>query len=158
MIGTVTAILLSVGTSAQQPATPGAATDVVLTPTNHPRLPDDISQLWMAPDRGHSHKALMTEFANGVKLGGAEVYINFSNDVVVQEPRPPNRYIVQHWNLRPGVPQRLSCVRWMFCWTEADRAESVPLGGDGYQGMVQMSSHEVSFVDGTGAPVRVTLR
>ena len=67
---------------------------------------------------------------NGVKVEGAEVYINFSNDVVVQEPRPPNRYIVQHWNLRPGVPQRLSCVRWMFCWTEADRAESVPLGGD----------------------------
>ena len=95
---------------------------------------------------------------NGVKVEGAEVYINFSNDVVVQEPRPPNRYIVQHWNLRPGVPQRLSCVRWMFCWTEADRAESVPLGGDGYQGMVQMSSHEVSFVDGNGAPVRVTLR
>ncbi len=95
---------------------------------------------------------------NGVKVEGAEVYINFSNDVVVQEPRPPNRYIVQHWNLRPGVPQRLSCVRWMFCWTEADRAESVPLGGDGYQGMVQMSSHEVSFVDGSGAPVRVTLR
>ena len=95
---------------------------------------------------------------NGVKVEGAEVYINFSNDVVVQEPRPPNRYIVQHWNLRPGVPQRLSCVRWMFCWTEADRAESVPLGRDGYQGMVQMSSHEVSFVDGSGAPVRVTLR
>jgi hypothetical protein len=95
---------------------------------------------------------------NGVKVEGAEVYINFSNDMVVQEPRPPNRYIVQHWNLRPGVPQRLSCVRWMFCWTEADRAESVPLGGDGYQGMVQMSSHEVSFVDGSGAPVRVTLR
>ena len=95
---------------------------------------------------------------NGVKVEGAEVYINFSNDMVVQEPRPPNRYIVQHWNLRPGVPQRLSCVRWMFCWTEADRAESVPLGGNGYQGMVQMSSHEVSFVDGSGAPVRVTLR
>jgi hypothetical protein len=95
---------------------------------------------------------------NGVKVEGAEVYINFSNDVVVQEPRPPNRYIVQHWNLRPGVPQRLSCVRWMFCWTEADRAESVPLGGNGYQGMVQMSSHEVSFVDGSGVPVRVTLR
>ncbi len=62
------AVLSSTATSAQQPAAGAGATDVVLTPTNHPRLPDDISQLWMAPDRGHSHTALMTEFANGVKL------------------------------------------------------------------------------------------
>jgi len=95
---------------------------------------------------------------NGVQVEGARVYINFSNDVLMEEPGLAKRTIVQHWNLRPGVPERLSCVRWMFCWTEADRAESASLGGDGYRPMVQMSSHEVSFVDGSGVPVKVTLR
>jgi len=95
---------------------------------------------------------------NGVKVEGARVYINFSNDVMLEEPGLSKRTIVQQWNLRPGVPDRLSCVRWMFCWTEADRAESASLGGGGYQPMVQMSSHEVSFVDGGGVPVKVTLR
>lgn len=94
---------------------------------------------------------------NGVKVEDVRVYINFSNDVLLEEPGRP-RTIVQEWNLRPGVPQNLSCVRWLFCWTEADRAESASLGGDKYQPMVQMSSHEVSFVDGKGVPVKVTLR
>ena len=74
LIGTATVILLSTAMSAQQPVA-GVATDVVLAPTNHPHLPDDISQLWMAPDRGHSHTALMTEFASGVAL---EVEANYA--------------------------------------------------------------------------------
>jgi soluble lytic murein transglycosylase len=56
--------LLSAG---QQPP-PGGAEVVVLTPTNHPHLPTEISQLWMAPDRGHAHTAAMNEFASGVAL------------------------------------------------------------------------------------------
>ncbi len=74
LIGTVSIVLLSTAPSAQQPGAT-AATDVVLAPTNHPRLPEDISQLWMAPDRGHSHTALMTEFASGVAL---EVDANYT--------------------------------------------------------------------------------
>ena len=96
---------------------------------------------------------------NGVEVEGARVFINFSNDVLVEEPGLAKRYLVQHWNMRPGVPQSLSCVRWMACWTEADRAESASLGGDGgYQPKVKMSSRVVSFVDGSGVPVKVTLR
>jgi soluble lytic murein transglycosylase len=69
VVGLGAAVFLSVAPSAQQPpAAAGAATEVVLAPTNHPRLPAEISQLWMAPDRGHAHTALMTEFASGVKL------------------------------------------------------------------------------------------
>ena len=95
---------------------------------------------------------------NGVQVEGARVFINYSNDVLLEEPGRAQRFIVQHWNLRPGVPESLSCVRWMACWTEADRAESASLGGDGYQPRVEMSSRVVSFVDGSGVPVKVTLR
>jgi hypothetical protein len=95
---------------------------------------------------------------NGVVVEGARVFINYSNDVLVEEPGLAKRYVVQHWNMQPGVPESLSCVRWMACWTQADRAESASLGGEGYQPKVEMSSHEVSFVDGNGVPVKVTLR
>jgi soluble lytic murein transglycosylase len=42
--------------------------NVVLVPTNHPRVPADITQLWMAPDRSHVHTAAMNEFSKGVKF------------------------------------------------------------------------------------------
>ena len=51
---------------AQQPPASAAATRLV--PTNHPRLPADLSQLWMAPARSHTHTAAMKDFAAGVKL------------------------------------------------------------------------------------------
>ena len=42
--------------------------------------------------------------------------------------------------------------------TDAERADTVPLGGAGYQPEVRMSSREVSYTDTTGATVKVTLR
>ena len=95
---------------------------------------------------------------NGVRVEGARVFINFANDVLVEEPGREARYMVQHWNMLPGVPKWLSCVRWMACWTEGNQAELVPLGGAGYHPRVEMSNREVSFADGSGVPVKVTLR
>jgi soluble lytic murein transglycosylase len=95
LIGSVTAILLSAAASAQQPASNGGATDVVLAPTNHPRLPDDISQLWMAPDRGHAHTALMTEFANGVKL---EVDANYAKALPIFSQAPLRQGPLGHYS------------------------------------------------------------
>jgi peptidoglycan lytic transglycosylase len=55
---------------------PGAA-DVVLKPTNHPRLPGELSQLWLAPVApiAPARAAALNEFAAGVKL---EVDSNFA--------------------------------------------------------------------------------
>jgi soluble lytic murein transglycosylase len=75
LVGLGAVLLLSVATSARQQPVTGGAGDVVLVPTNHPRLPSDISQLWMAPDRGHAHTALMTAFAGGV---ASEVDANYA--------------------------------------------------------------------------------
>src|SRR5204863_5730059 len=52
-----------------------------LRPTNHPRLPADLAQLWLVPastkgsTRAGSHSAAMTEFADAVKL---EVDANYA--------------------------------------------------------------------------------
>src|SRR4051794_31389173 len=89
---------------------------------------------------------------DGVRGEGARVYINFANDVLVEEPGRALRYMVQNWNMLPGVPRWLNCVRWTACWTEGNQAELVPLGGSGYQPRVSMSNREVSFVDGDGVP------
>ena len=53
---------------------PPASVGVTLVPTNHPRVPSDRSQLWMAPDpptspgRARVRTAAMNEFAAAVKL------------------------------------------------------------------------------------------
>ena len=65
---------------AQQTAASTAPGGVVLLPTNHPHLPADASQLWMAPDRTHTHTAAMNEFAAAVKL---EVDSNYAKALPV---------------------------------------------------------------------------
>jgi soluble lytic murein transglycosylase len=58
-----------------QPQAPGGA-DIVLKPTNHPRLPSDLSQLWLAPtERVAVRTAAVNDFVTGVKL---EVDSHFS--------------------------------------------------------------------------------
>ena len=76
----VAAILVPGATPrAQQAGAPGA--DVVLKPTNHPRLPGELSQLWLAPiapgtgRAGVARTAAQTDFVVGVKL---EVDSNFA--------------------------------------------------------------------------------
>ena len=95
---------------------------------------------------------------HGVRVAGARVYINYSNDVLVEDPERNERYLVQGWNMVPGVPKSLNCLRGMVCWTGSDHAESVPLGGMDYRPKVAMSNREVTFVDGQGEPFKVTLR
>jgi soluble lytic murein transglycosylase len=76
------AFVLAVSAAAPraQAPTPAAAVDVVLKPTNHPRLPTELSQLWLAPigpvaGGGTPRAAALNEFVTGVKL---EVDSNFA--------------------------------------------------------------------------------
>ena len=52
-----------------------AGGDVVLKPTSHPRLPADVSQLWLAPTARTVRTAALNDFSTGVKL---EVDSNFA--------------------------------------------------------------------------------
>jgi hypothetical protein len=95
---------------------------------------------------------------NGVAVDGARLFINFSNDVLVEEPGTERRYLVQGWSGLPGVPQILGCVQGLACWTDADHASVFPLDGRGSGKRAVMSAKEVTFVDESGADVRVKLR
>jgi hypothetical protein len=95
---------------------------------------------------------------NGVAQDGARLYINYSNDVLVEDSARHQFALVQGWNALPGVPQHLFCLTGMMCWTDADRAAVFPVEGVGGKTPAVMSAKEVTFVDESGARVRVALR
>jgi hypothetical protein len=95
---------------------------------------------------------------NGVAIDGARLFINFSNDVLVEEPGTERRYLVQGWSGVAGLPKILGCVQGLVCWTDADHATVFPLNGRGAGTRAVMSAKEVTFVDENGAAVRVELR
>lgn len=95
--------------------------------------------------------------SDSVDQPGVQVYINYSNDVLlIKESGPAYTLLVQHWNRTPGFPTELKCIHWMACLTDADQAATrqVPK----YDTKVQMNDRAVTFVDPQGASTRVQLR
>jgi hypothetical protein len=83
----------------------------------------------------------------GVKESGAQVYINFSNDVLIEDDDPP-RYVevIQHGQ-HAGVPQEIMCLHWMVCLLDADEA-TLLLGGKVHAEV--MAGRLVQFRDDKG--------
>lgn len=103
------------------------------------------------------------DVADGVKQDGVQVYINYSNDVLLSRDDTPGAYriLVQHWNKMPGTPIELKCIHSMACLTDADHASTIPINTTAtrnYDSNVTMSAHEVSFVGADGSTMRVVLR
>jgi hypothetical protein len=95
---------------------------------------------------------------NGIAQDGTRVYINYSNDVLVEDTTANSRYLVEGWNGVPGVPKHLACLTALVCWTDADEATVFPLGSAPNQVRAIMSAKQVTFTDEMGADVKVTLR
>jgi hypothetical protein len=95
---------------------------------------------------------------NGIRQDGMRVFINYSNDVLLEDTARSNRYLVEGWSKAPGVPKHLACLTGLACWTEANETEVYPLGNAPNQAGAVMTSKEVTFEDETGAAIRVELR
>jgi hypothetical protein len=95
---------------------------------------------------------------NGVAQDGVRVYINYSNDALVEDSARHQFVLVQGWSGLPGVPQHLFCLTGLLCWTDGDRATVFPVEGVGGRTPAVMSAKEVTFVDELGARVKVELR
>jgi hypothetical protein len=95
---------------------------------------------------------------NGVAQDESRLFINYSNDVLVEDAAPHQFVLVQRWSSLPGVPQHLFCLTGLMCWTDADKAAVFPVEGVGGRTPAVMSAKEVRFVDESGAAVRVALR
>ena len=107
--------------------------------------------VWVYRERLFLRNPLGAVERNGVRQDGSRVFINYSNDVLVQNGG--KWILVQGWDGVAGVPARLNCVQGLACMTEADHAEVAMIGKG-----VEMSSQVVTFVDDEGVAVRVTLR
>ncbi len=95
---------------------------------------------------------------NGVAQDEARVYINYSNDVLLEDAATHGFVLVQGWSKTSGVPQHLSCLTGLACWTDADRAAVLPLGGPAGRTPAIMSAKQVTFVDSDGEAMRIGLR
>ncbi len=95
---------------------------------------------------------------NGIAQDGARLYINYSNDILVEDAAANQRYLVETWNRVPGVPKHLACLTALVCWTDATEAEVFPLGNATNQAHAVMNAKEVAFADETGAEMSVRLR
>ena len=119
--------------------------------------------IWVNRMRVYVRDPVATVYKNDVKQSGVQVFINYANDVLLEQDAKPGAYqiLVQGWNQMPGTPGILKCLRWMACLADADHATTFPIEWSGkgrYDPRVAMTSREVSFVDGDGATMRVVLR
>ncbi len=105
---------------------------------------------------------LATVYRNGATQSGVQVYMNYSDDVLIEKDGDtPYRILVQDWDEVPGTPLKLTCIRWMACLTSDDRAPTLPLQWKGkgkYDPRVTMTNREVSFMDVDDSLIRVQLR
>ena len=93
---------------------------------------------------------------DGVTEKGAQVFINYSNDVLLENYNVPMYVtLVQHGE-RVGAPATLHCVAYVVCLVDADVATLLQ-GSEGAKPTL-MSAKVVEFRDGDGRNTVVTLR
>ena len=93
---------------------------------------------------------------DGVKEAGAQVLINYSNDVLVQNYNAPMYVLlVQHGN-RVGTPAEMHCVAYVACLMDADEPAFV-MTEEGAK-VSTMTGKVVAYRDAKGRNVVVTLR
>ena len=61
----------------------------------------------------------------GVKESGAQVFVNFAGDALIENDNAP-MYIVLVQHTQIGEPSKLSCAHWLACLTDADIATLAP--------------------------------
>ena len=65
-------------------------------------------------------------YRGGVKEDGAQVYINYANDVLIENDNTPSYIeVVQHGD-HAGVPKQIQCVHWVACLLDVDQATLLP--------------------------------
>ncbi len=92
---------------------------------------------------------------DGVTEKGAQVLINYSNDVLLQNYNAPMyATVVQHGN-RVGTPAEMHCVAYVMCLMEADQPAFVVTEEGAKVGT--MTGKVVEYRDGKGRDTVVTL-
>jgi hypothetical protein len=76
-----------------------------------------IAFLYINRQRVYVRDPLASLTRNGVPESGAQVFINHSNDVLIENDNPPMyTTLVQH-GLPVGAPTKIYCLHWVVCMT-----------------------------------------
>jgi hypothetical protein len=122
-----------------------------------------MALILMNRQRVYVRDPLAKVYRNDQKQDGVQVYINYSNDVLLIKEGDPGAYriLLQNWNKSPGTPTVLKCIHWMACLADADHATVtpiVPIGKGSYDPRAAMNNREISFVNADGTTTRIELR
>jgi hypothetical protein len=90
----------------------------------------------------------------GETVSGEQVYINYYNDVLLENDNPPMLVMVVEKGQPVGVPAKLRCIHWLACLTDADAASALPLNAK----IQSMNGKAVHFLDENAQPWVVALR
>ena len=92
---------------------------------------------------------------DGAKVEGTQVFINFSNDVLLENDGPPLLITLVQQGRPVGTPANLKCLHWIACLTNAASASlaEVETGAR----IASMADRSVEYKDGQGRSVVVTL-
>ena len=93
---------------------------------------------------------------DGVKEPGAQVFINYSNDVLLENDHAPMYVTLVQHDQPVGTPARIWCVHFVVCLTNADVATLIM--ADPGAAVQSMSNRTVEFRDANGRQAVVTLR
>jgi hypothetical protein len=88
---------------------------------------------------------LATVLRDGVKEPGAQVLINYSNDVLLQNYNAPMYVTLVQHGQPTGTPATLHCVAYALCMTDANPATLID--ADQHAAAHSMSSSAVEFTD-----------
>ena len=83
---------------------------------------------------------------NQVSEPGAQVYINFNSDVLIENDRAPAYVEVVAHDNHTGVPQKLHCIHYVACLLDEDVPTLLPMPGG--ISVELMNSKLVQFRDG----------
>jgi hypothetical protein len=92
---------------------------------------------------------------DGVEQPGVQIYINYSNDVLLENDHPPMYLTLVQQGGRLGTPVGLKCLHYIVCRTDA--AESTLVLESGKAAVESMSSKAVTFQTHDGHTSVVTL-
>lgn len=90
---------------------------------------------------------------NGEKVEGEQVYINYYNDVLLENDNPPMLVMLVEKGHPIGVPTDLRCAHWLACLTDDNPASNLPLKAT----VKSMNKKTINFNDQNGQPWVVTL-
>ncbi|MDE1163604.1 MAG: hypothetical protein PW792_16895 [Acidobacteriaceae bacterium] len=92
---------------------------------------------------------------NGIEEEGAQVFINFNNEVYLENDNPPMHIALIQQNNHVGVPKQIQCLHWVACMVDAPVAtllKKLPITVE------SMDAKKIVYHDAAGTQSAITLR